>query len=188
MSLQSPRSPRQKQILDAARALVLQGGVQSLTIAELSQKSNASVGSLYHHFKSKEGVVMAVRDDALAHYRAGQSRALELRENPSKDVKRVVKTLVRVHFDHAYHLPDDAQILAATTDADALIPKSFLREVLNDAALDRQIEDIPFAMVPALLLGPISAMLPIIKALNEKEASIYRDLFARGAWRNLRKR
>src|SRR4029450_10931908 len=47
-------------ILDAARELVLERGVQHATVSAISEESGAPVGSLYHHFGSRAGLVADV--------------------------------------------------------------------------------------------------------------------------------
>lgn len=48
------------QVLDATLVSFAKSGIQALTIQELSARSGVSVGSLYHHFGSREGVLFAL--------------------------------------------------------------------------------------------------------------------------------
>jgi AcrR family transcriptional regulator len=47
-------------LLDAARSVVLSGGVRAATMANLSAASGAPTGSLYHAFGSRQGVLAAL--------------------------------------------------------------------------------------------------------------------------------
>lgn len=57
---------RRNQILAAALALISEQGVQGVTIAQICQRSGASVGSLYHHFGDREGVLYGLYHESFA--------------------------------------------------------------------------------------------------------------------------
>lgn len=52
-------------ILDAARKLFFANGVVRTTIDEIAEHADVSVGSVYFHFRSKEGVYLALVEEAL---------------------------------------------------------------------------------------------------------------------------
>lgn len=52
-------------ILDAATALIRKEGVAGLAIADVIAASGTSAGSIYHHFKSRHELVLAVAKRAL---------------------------------------------------------------------------------------------------------------------------
>ncbi|MCB0010069.1 MAG: TetR/AcrR family transcriptional regulator, partial [Anaerolineales bacterium] len=51
---------RQGEILAATLALFAEGGLAGASIAAISARSGASVGSIYHHFGDREGVLYAL--------------------------------------------------------------------------------------------------------------------------------
>lgn len=51
---------RRQQILQATLAQFSEQGLMNTTIAAISQRSGASVGSIYHHFGDREGVLYAL--------------------------------------------------------------------------------------------------------------------------------
>ncbi|MCB8944480.1 MAG: TetR/AcrR family transcriptional regulator [Ardenticatenaceae bacterium] len=53
---------RRQQILHATLAQFSEHGLVNTTIAAISQRSGASVGSIYHHFGDREGVLYALYD------------------------------------------------------------------------------------------------------------------------------
>lgn len=66
---------RRRAILEAALACFAEAGVASVSIGEICARSGASVGSVYHHFGSKDGIVVALIADGLAsHLEALQQR------------------------------------------------------------------------------------------------------------------
>lgn len=78
-------SPRE-QIIDAALTVVERGGVPALTIAALVKASGVSNGSIYHHFGSRDGVVVAVFLDSFERCIADLMAALD--ERPAEQVVR----------------------------------------------------------------------------------------------------
>jgi TetR/AcrR family transcriptional regulator len=66
----SSRSDRRKArtvaaILDAAERLFLEHGFHSTTVEEIAARADVSVGSIYVHFQSKEGLYLALIERAL---------------------------------------------------------------------------------------------------------------------------
>lgn len=59
-------SERRNEILAATLALVGEQGVQNVTIAQICQLSGASVGSVYHHFGDREGVLYGLYQESFA--------------------------------------------------------------------------------------------------------------------------
>ena len=53
----------QRHLLDAALELFIENGYAGTSIAEIVERANSSVGSLYHHFGDKSGVYLALWDD-----------------------------------------------------------------------------------------------------------------------------
>src|SRR5215213_1451313 len=83
-------TPRQQAILDAALAAFLERGVLATTIEDVRERSGASVGSIYHHYGSKEGIAAALFVDGMRRYQDGAIEALR-----SKAVRGFVRRHVR---------------------------------------------------------------------------------------------
>ncbi|MEZ4590832.1 MAG: TetR/AcrR family transcriptional regulator [Chloroflexota bacterium] len=60
---QSATAVRQAAILMATLELVAEKGVTAVTMNDICGRSGASVGSVYHHFKDREGVLYALYRD-----------------------------------------------------------------------------------------------------------------------------
>lgn len=52
----------QRMLLDAAREVFIEHGYAKASVAEVVERANSSVGSLYHHFGDKTGLYMALWD------------------------------------------------------------------------------------------------------------------------------
>ncbi len=59
------RAARRREVLDAAWGLVLEGGLDGLTIAALAERVGAAVGALYRYFPGKEALVAALQTEAI---------------------------------------------------------------------------------------------------------------------------
>src|SRR5215470_3712527 len=67
---------RQRAILMAALDCFSTRGVSATTIEDIRAKSGASIGSIYHHFRSKENLAATLYVEGLREYHAGLLRAL----------------------------------------------------------------------------------------------------------------
>ena len=50
----------QTALLDAAEELIVEGGMDSLSMADVAKRAGSSVGSVYHHFKDKKALLYAL--------------------------------------------------------------------------------------------------------------------------------
>ncbi|MAT98618.1 MAG: hypothetical protein CL608_15860 [Anaerolineaceae bacterium] len=63
---QTATAARQAAVLDATLQLVSEKGVTAVTMSDICGRSGASVGSVYHHFKDREGVLYALYRNCFA--------------------------------------------------------------------------------------------------------------------------
>ena len=72
---------KRQEILDAARTLLLQGGVDAISMRILADKVDYSVGALYKYFANKEEIIEALRQEAwdlMANFDPGMPYGLSL--------------------------------------------------------------------------------------------------------------
>lgn len=102
-------------LLDAARGLVLDGGVRAATVNAVARASGAPKGSIYHRFPSLEAMLAAMWMRAA---RRSQARWLAALEEP--DARRAaVAAAVSIH-DFARDEPADGKLLVALRREDLL--------------------------------------------------------------------
>ena len=77
-----PRKHETDVILDAARALVLEGGPRAASVAAIAKSSGAPAGTLYHRFGNRDGILTAAWLRALERF---QSRAMAASETEKAD-------------------------------------------------------------------------------------------------------
>ncbi len=113
-----PRKHETDVILDAARALVLEGGPRAASVAAIAKSSGAPAGTLYHRFGSRDGILTAAWLRALERF---QSRAMAASETSTADAPAetaVAMAVVAISF--ARELPEDARLLLTIRPADLL--------------------------------------------------------------------
>ncbi|HMB38943.1 MAG TPA: TetR/AcrR family transcriptional regulator [Wenzhouxiangellaceae bacterium] len=86
---------RRRAVLEAALECFAETDVESASIAAICARSGASVGSVYHHFGSKEGIMLALLADGLEAHLKALGRALEhAGGDPFQCVEAVVGSLI----------------------------------------------------------------------------------------------
>jgi AcrR family transcriptional regulator len=108
-----PRKHDTDTILDAARARVLADGPRAASVAAIARDSGAPVGTLYHRFGTRDGVLVAVWLRALERFQAralGASRA----DDPLEAAVGMARAAVEFAAEH----PLDAELLLAVRRRD----------------------------------------------------------------------
>jgi len=109
-----PRKHETDVILDAARALVLDGGPRAASVAAIAKTSGAPAGTLYHRFGNRDGILTAAWLRALERF---QARALAADGETPADTA-IAMAVAAVSF--ARELPDDARLLLTIRPGDLL--------------------------------------------------------------------
>ena len=100
-----PRKHDSDVILDAARGLVLGGGPRVAGVAAIAKASGAPVGTLYHRFGNRDGILAATWLRALDRF---QALAMSATGDGALDAA-VAMALSALDFAREY--PDDARLL-----------------------------------------------------------------------------
>jgi AcrR family transcriptional regulator len=109
-----PRKHETDVILDAARALVLDGGPRTASVAAIAKTSGAPAGTLYHRFGNRDGILTSAWLRALERF---QARALAADGDTPADTA-VAMAVAAVGVARA--LPDDARRLLTIRPGDLL--------------------------------------------------------------------
>lgn len=83
-------------ILDAAAALIVNDGMAACTMRSISEKVNIKAGSLYHHFSSKDEIVVEIMNKGVERLLDEVRGAVESRPDDAGFADRLA-TAVRVH-------------------------------------------------------------------------------------------
>lgn len=96
-----------RRILDAALAVHRKGGHAGFTVHAVAAESGASLGSLYHHFKSIDGVAAELYAECMAHLLDDLAAALAR----SRTARSAIVAFVRAYLEFARRRPDEARFI-----------------------------------------------------------------------------
>jgi AcrR family transcriptional regulator len=102
-------------ILDAVRTLVLERGVQNATVSAISAESGAPVGSLYHHFGSRDDLVAELWVRAVQRSQEQFLAALEQADAEEAAVQAALSL-----YDFSQRHREDARLLVSFRREDLL--------------------------------------------------------------------
>ncbi len=186
---------RKHEILDAALRCFLKHGVEATTIEQIRQASGASLGSIYHHFGSKEAIALAVYSGSVQQY---QAYVLE-RMRAATSAKEGVRAIVAAHLEWVAANANLSLYLTRVEMADASRPTAGrIAEILQaffQAVYDwfqpyiaaGEVKRVAPALYVPLVLGPTSSFarhwLAHRLTLDMSEVA---ETLAESAWNSLR--
>jgi len=102
-----PRRPAQQTvhpeaILRAAASVFHRRGFHSATMAEIAAEVNLTAGSLYHHFPSKEDLLVAVLDAGLTEITRDVRAVAETELPPPQKLREIVHVHIRSELDNVH--------------------------------------------------------------------------------------
>ena len=81
VGMDQPKLPAREKLLNAARTLFFEKGVDETSTAEICRLSGVSNGSLFHHFANKEAIALAIFLDVRSDYWVHVLSAMEARSD-----------------------------------------------------------------------------------------------------------
>jgi len=156
---------KRKQIITAALNCFTEIGVADTRMSAICRRSNASIGSIYHHFKSKEQLATAVYLDGIKDYQNGYIDVLEKQTHAEDGIFKVVEYHLNWVVDH----PDWARYLFKERHATFLGENKQIFDQLNKAFFKRaadwfkthirsgMFKKLPSDIFMSILMGPCQA-------------------------------
>ena len=178
------RSLLKRQILLGALSCFLEDGLDATSIEMIREKSESSVGAIYHHFKNKEGVIAALVFAALDDQALLRNRYLD----HAKSLKEVLDALIFSYVDWVSDQPEFAKFLLMAhfrMMQSKLRNKKIVSQVSNyaDAAL---LKSVPTELMMSLVIGATESYCRAWlsgKVVTSPKA--YRETLAQAAWDSL---
>lgn len=186
------RAESKRQILRCALALFNQHGIEATTIDIIRGQSQTSVGSIYHHFGNKEGVVAALFMAALDDQARLRNAYLQGLETTREWVQALVFSYVdwvvsqqdwaRFQYQARYAVAQGAfsvQLKDANRARNAQ-----LRDWFSEPARREEVLSLPLELMPSLIIGPAESYCRAwLSARVKQSPELYRQALAEAAWR-----
>ena len=88
-------------IVQAAASVFQRQGYHGATMAEIAAEVGLTAGSLYHHFLSKEDLLIAVLQTGLAQITADVRAIVQSGDPPTEKLRQIVRVHIRSEIDNA---------------------------------------------------------------------------------------
>ncbi len=89
------KGERRKQILDAARGLLLSKGLSATSINQIAKQAELGVGTIYFYYRSKEELFAALQQEGLELLSAKINEASKKGRNPGDKLKKTAMAYLR---------------------------------------------------------------------------------------------
>lgn len=154
------------QVLDTALELYAEQGEAGLTLSAITSASGVSAGSIYHHFGSLQGVVLALAQSWLGRLLGEVVGALQQVTDARGGVRALTETYLRFIQEH----PDAARLMhSVTADREAITNARQLRGAqeariaplaawLHAHQESGELVALPIPVLESLILGPVTSI------------------------------
>lgn len=185
---------RKQTILEAALHCFNADGVEATTIEAIRERSGASVGSLYHHFGSKERIASALFIEGVTSHAQLLAGYLTQAATAEQGVRAVVHAYVdwvSANREHARFLLRSRSFVVATEGEEQLAAvneENFraIRARFKPWIARGEIRKLPVECYVPLLRGPAQDYARAFLGGHTKvDITVHRELFADAAWRAL---
>lgn len=94
------RARHRQEILDAACEVFSEKGYRKTTIADISERAEFSIASLYKHFESKEDIYHSLIEDYLQMYHSALESTVEGIDSPLAQIRACVDKTLEMVAEH----------------------------------------------------------------------------------------
>ena len=191
----APKKSRKQEILDAALHCFTENGIEATTIEMIRERSQASVGSMYHHFGNKESIAGALYVEALSEHHEYQQALLE----KAQSAEEGVKAIAYAYIDWVAANPEKARFVLysrsvlAKSEMAAELQERTRKHVTDVLAWFRtyiengQLKKLPLECYGSLITGPAHDYARLwLSGRAKTDIKAYREIFADAAWNAVR--
>lgn len=188
------RSLLKRQILLDALSCFLEHGLDATSIEMIRDKSESSVGAIYHHFKNKEGVIAALVFTALDDQALLRDQYLE----NAQSLQELVRALIYSYIDWVSDQPEFAKFLLLAhysvmkgEHRSVLIEKNklrnkTLRNYISQYSEASLLKSAPTELMMSLVIGATENYCRAwVSGKVASNPRIYREALAQAAWDSL---
>lgn len=189
-----PRKAHKRLILNCALACFNELGIQATTVETIRERANSSIGSIYHHFGNKDGLIAALffaaLDDQLALTQPRIAHAASARE--------AVEALVQTYLEWVTQQPELARFMSQARASIADGPFSAdlvqrnkqryggLLEWLDQGVKEGSVRSLPRETYASLLIGQSENYCRAwLSGRVKTKPTDFVQVFAEAAWRSV---
>jgi AcrR family transcriptional regulator len=185
---------RKNQIIAAALICFTELGYMETSMADISRRSKASIGSIYHHFGSKDQLAAAVYLEGIRDYQTGLMSAMENRTTAREGIQNIVRfhlRWVKENLKWAQFLFQKryAEFMGETEVEFIRLNLEFLERLTKWFSLHikaGRIKNYPMDVTISLLLGPCQEFSrQYIAGISRSNIDTVADELAHSAWLSL---
>lgn len=188
------RRSNKRHIMGCALTCFENLGLESTRIEDIRHRANSSIGSIYHHFGNKDGLVAALYFAALD----DQLALIEPRVQKASTARDAVDALIRTYLSWVEGQPQLARFMFQARHSVAAGPRKddlaernkrrygALHKWLRTGVSDRVIRKLPGETYASLLVGQSENYCRAWLSGRVRSApSTYADIFTDSAWRSV---
>ena len=94
------REQRKAQILDTARALLLEKGLNATSINQIAKRAELSVGAIYFYYKSKEDLYAALQVEGLELLNQTIRQSVQAPSSPEENIRNIAMAYLKFSEEH----------------------------------------------------------------------------------------
>lgn len=127
------KEERRRQIIDAARSLLFEKGLQATSINQIAKRAELAVGTIYFYYSSKEELFAELQVEGLNLLKETIQQASANAESP----KESIRTIAMAYYDFSQNHKDYFDIISYFLSSPNILLKSKFKQ-----RVDRQAEKI----------------------------------------------
>lgn len=189
VQLTKPANKIQAQILSATLSLFTRKGYFNTSVHDIARESEVSIGSIYHHFKDKEGVASALYNNLIDRMDAELTQIMQDSQSAHDRCRAVIELL----FDITEHEPDVMEFMLYAKHREFLPneppvcsskPFELMREMVKEGMVSEEIRVMDVMVASTCLFGGAIRMITSrLDGLLPKSPSSYMDEIWTCSWR-----
>lgn len=179
-------------ILSAALDLFVENSYHNVTVHDIQKRADVSIGAIYHHFGSKEGIAKALFNQIINEVDDLIDGITESIESPLKQCEEIIRQLFEhtetnpniiafvFHAKHSEFLPGEPLMCNAS-------PFLKMREIIrNGIECGDFLETDRWAAASCIYGGAIRMMQLRLDGIIENPITEYTDIIINAAWKGLK--
>jgi AcrR family transcriptional regulator len=190
---QSTNTPARDQVLATALRLFTERGYFNTSVQDVVRDSGVSTGSIYHHFKDKEGIAKALYDGLVVHMGTAIADIQKQHKTPHDQCRAVIELLFQMteaepdvmafmlYAKHREFMPEEAPICSSK-------PFEQMRNMVKDGMDSGMLVSMdPLVAATAVFGGALRMINLRLDGILEKPLPAYLDEVWQCAWRSVAK-